>query len=346
MRVGMAGLAALYWPVAIGNGIRASQEVAFAGAATLGVEDAYIEHTLRMSPSAYAERYGVQLYETAEEMIAAERLDTVVMITQHTEHAEWAERLAALGVDIFIPKTFATTVADAERIVQAGRDHGVRIAVGPSARFLPPFVALRSAIDEGLIGEPFALRICHHHGVIDSFGRDDWYREAAEGGPELSLGWYGVDLILHLMDDDIESVFAEYGNYTTPDSPFMDCGRIVARMSRGGVASFDMYFCNRVPYPSWQVEVLGPSGVLSIHRKEDSSRGVVVSLDAGDGYRALPVPEDTPSWETFWIDELHSGKEPTVGAEQAMLITEISLAARASAETGMPVSLQDRTWCD
>ena len=339
MRIGMAGLAALYWPVAIGNGIRGSEDVVFAGAATLGVSDAYIKGTLRLSPAAYTERYGVRLYQTAEKMIAAERLDTVVMITRHTEHAEWAERLAALGVDIFIPKTFATTVADAERIVQAGKRHGVTIAVGPSARFLPPMMAVKNAINEGLIGEPFALRICHHHGVIDGFGQNDWYREAPEGGPELSLGWYGIDLILHLMDDDVESVFAEYGNYTTPDSPFMDCGRIVARMSRGGVASFDMYFCNRVPYPSWQVEVVGPQGVLSIHRKEGSSRDVVVSIDGADGYRNLSVPADTPNWETFWVDELRLGKQPTITAETAKLITEISLAARDSAETGAPVGL-------
>ena len=331
MRIGMVGLAALYWPVAIGRGIQATYEDALVGAATLGVDDAYIGQTLGMSPEEYASRFGIRLYREAEEMIDRENVDTVVLIGRHTEHAEWAERMAALGMDIFIPKTFATTMADTDRIVEAGKRHGVTIAVGPSGRFLPEMMAIKSAIEQGEIGEPFALRICHHHGTIDGFRTQDWYRDAVEGGPELSLGWYGIDLILHLMDDDVHSVYADYGNYTTPDSPFMDCGRIVAHMGRGGVASFDMYFCNRVAYPSWQVEVVGPKGVASIHRVEGDSRRVVVSIDGAGGYRTVALPERAPNWETFWVEELRDGREPTISAEMARVITKISLAARESA---------------
>jgi hypothetical protein len=56
------------------------------------------------------------------------------------------------------------------------------------------------------------------------------------------------------MGQEIASVYAEYGNYTSPNSPFMDCGRISMRTEGNGLASFDMYFCNRMPYPSWQLE--------------------------------------------------------------------------------------------
>jgi predicted dehydrogenase len=121
MRVGMAGLAALYWPVAIGRGLQGRENVAFAAAATLGVENGAIQQTLGMSAQEYAARFGVSLYERAEEMVTRERRDTVVLIAGHTEHAAWAERLAALGMNLFIPKTFATTMADAERIVEAGK---------------------------------------------------------------------------------------------------------------------------------------------------------------------------------------------------------------------------------
>ena len=71
-------------------------------------------------------------------MIQAEKLDTVVIVSRHSQHADWVERLAHLGVNIFLPKTFATTLAEADRIVRAQNEHAIKIAVGPSARFLPP----------------------------------------------------------------------------------------------------------------------------------------------------------------------------------------------------------------
>ena len=339
MRVGMVGLAALYWPIAIGKGLQASKGVRFLGAATLDASETAIQETLGISAAEYAERFKVKLYSQAEEMIADERLDTVVLITRHTEHAVWAERMAKLGANIFIPKTFATTMSDAERIVQAQKRYGVKIAVGPSARYLPPMMAAKNAVDKGLIGKPFAARICHHHGTIDVFNKGDWYRDPKEGGPELSLGWYGIDLVLHFMEDKVKTVSAEYGNFTTPDSPFMDCGRITMRLEGGGIASFDMYFCNRVPYPSWQVEIVGPEGVISIHRTEGDSTKTAVSLDSGQGYQTLPLPSRTPGWETFWIDDFKKGREPAISAEVAKLITQISLAARDSASQGCPIAL-------
>jgi 1,5-anhydro-D-fructose reductase (1,5-anhydro-D-mannitol-forming) len=341
MKVGMAGLAALYWPMTLGKGLQARPEVAFVAAATLGVSDDAIQQTLGITPAAYAERFNVKLYESAEEMITAEGLDTVVLITRHTEHAAWVERLATLGVRLFIPKTFATTLADAQRIAQVQEQLGTTIAVGPSARFLPPFVAVKQALDEGRIGQPFALRLCHHHGTIDAFQPHDWYRDPAEGGPELSLGWYGIDLILHLMGQSVESVYAQYGNYTSPASPFMDCGRIELRLAGGALAAFDMYFCNRFAYPAWQLEILGPHGAISLHRTVGGTQ-TVVGVDSAAGYEPLPLPAQTPNWELFWVDDFLLGRPPAIDAVQAALITRISLAARAAAQRGQAVWLAGR----
>ncbi len=339
MRIGIAGLAALYLPLAMARGLQGRTAVEFRAAATLGVPESAIQAMLGISAQEYAERFHLTLYQDAEEMVAQEQLDTVVLVTRHTEHAAWVERLAALGVNLFIPKTFTTTLEDADRIVQAQKRTGVKLASGPSARFLPPMMAVKQAIDQGLIGKPFSARICHHHGVIDVFNQQDWYRDPAEGGPELSLGWYGIDLILHLMDDTPKTVFAQYGNFTSSDSPFMDCGRIELRLAQGGLASFDMYFCNRVPYPSWQAEIIGTQGVISIPRVEGDSRKTVVSLDNAAGYQLLPVPEQTPNWETFWVDEFLNNRAPTISAQTAKQITAIALAARESAQQGRVVAL-------
>ncbi|MGB9595937.1 MAG: Gfo/Idh/MocA family protein [Candidatus Poribacteria bacterium] len=339
MRIGMIGLSTLYWPIAIGEKLKRYSKVDFLSVSTLGISESYIKETLGLTSQEYADRFNIRLYQTPEDMVEKESLDTVVITTRHTEHAFWAEKMAKLGLNIYIPKTFATTIADADRIVEAQRKYKVKIAVGPSARFLPPFVSAKNAIENDAIGKPFSMRICHHHGTIDVFKPNDWYRDPKEGGPELSLGWYGIDLILYFMQDKVKRVFAEYGNFTSLDSPFMDCGRINIRMANGGIASFDMYFCNRIPYPSWQMEIIGPKGVISIHRVEGNSNKTVVSLDNMNGYQLLPLPDQTRDWETFWVDDFISNRQPEISAEEARAITLISLSALESANKNCPVDL-------
>ena len=192
-------------------------------------------------------------------------------------------------------------------------------------------MAVKTALDQDLIGQPFALRICHHHGVIDVFRPRDWYRAPQEGGPELSLGWYGIDLALYLMQQDVETVYAQYGNFTSPDSPFMDCGRIEMQMAQNRMAAFDMYFCNRFPYPAWQLEIVGPKGMISIHRVEEDARKTVVSLDSAAGHKLLPLPTVTPGWEMFWVDDFLHRRKPAISAMDAKRITQIALAARDAA---------------
>ena len=341
MRVGIVGLATTYYPLAIGRALKADRRVKLLAAATLGATDKAIRQYTRMSAAECASELGVGLYRDPEEMVAAEKLDTVVVCTRHTQHARWAERMAALGMNIYIPKTFATTLAAAERIVRAGRRHRVKIAVGPTGRDLPLNAACQAAVKRGRIGEPFAARVCHHHGTIDGFGADDWYRDSREGGPELSLGWYVIDIVLDAIGPDVANVYAQYDNYTTPGSPFMDCGKIILRTKSGAMASCDLYFCNRVPYPMWEMEIVGPRGVVKVHSDDVGAGGVTASLFTSRGATALKPPRGLPkAWELAWVDSFLGTERADLLAEHAMLVTKICLAARDSARRGRAVRVQ------
>jgi len=337
MRFGMAGLSALYWPICMGGGLKNKTGAAFTAATAMGEDDGFIKDCLGMTAGEYAGKFGVKLYGGVEEMIEAERLDAVVINARHSEHADLAERIAKRGVNIFIPKTFATTAEDADRIVEAGRENGVQILSGPSAASLPEMVTLKQALDNGMIGRVFSVRVCHNHGTIDVFHPNDWYRLPEEGGPELSLAWYGVDLIMYLTGEDVTKVNAFYGNFNSPGSPFMDCGRLSLTMESGALAAFDMYFCNRAAYPSWQAEIVGTDGVLSLCRTEGDAYKTSVCADLKDGHKTIPVLDNAPPWELAWADDLMAGRPHFLTAERAARITKISIAARESAKNDTAV---------
>lgn len=314
------------------------KEAKLLAAATLGSPDRAVQEHLGMTPEAYSREFELALYRDAEEMIRREKLDAVVLCVPHSEHADWAERLARLGTDIYIAKTFATTLSDAARIVRAGKVYGVNIACGPSERYQPAILAAKEAVSRGLIGEPFALRLAHNHGTLEAFHRNNWYRRKKEGGPELSLAWYVIDLAMHLTGSRVKRVFAIYGNYTTPSSPFMDCGKMLLRMGTGAIVSCDLYFCKRFPGPDWEMEIIGPRGAVAVHPDPASPGGTIATVRTAKGVKALRLPTRPPDREVAWVEGFRKGLPAVVPAEEAMEITRISLAALDSSRSGKPVS--------
>ena len=207
--------------------------------------------------------------------------------------------------------------------------------------FQPHHVAARKIIDDGAIGRPVSVRISHNHGTIDTFAAGDWYREAIEGGPELSLGWYVIDVLRGLLGTRPTRVFAEYGNFVSPDSPFMDHGKILMRFDENTIASCDLYFSNRFPFPTWDLEVIGTEGALRTHAGAQQDGVPPAVLWTKDGPTEIPVPEgdfwtaDTSAWvAAFAADRPHQ-----IDAEEARTITEISLACREAAQQKRAVDL-------
>jgi len=331
LRIGLAGIAALYWPVCIAEGVGARRDAKLTSYAALGVSPSVIRDHLGMLPEEFARRYGLTGYDSVEDMLRAEDLDAVALCTRHTEHAGWVQRIAPHGKDIFIAKTFTTTMADADRICSAEKRHGIRVAVGPSARHLPWFMAAKRCVDAGRIGTPFSMHVAHHHGTIDVFDTADFYRDPREGGPELSLGWYLVDLVLHFMQRPVTGVSATYGTFTTPGSPFMDCGKMTFRLEGGAMASCDMYFCNRFEFPGWEMEIVGEKGAILVRQSLGDPSGTKVTLATAAGRRDLPLPARGPHWELFWIDDFNASRAPSLSTDHAREVTRICLAARDSA---------------
>ena len=331
MNIGLVGICALYWPHAMARGLAAIRGARLAAFATLGTPDRTIKDHLGMTSGQYAGKYNIKKYISVEDMLKGEKLDALILCTRHTEHAAWVKRLAGYGKPLYVLKTFATSMADANRMVRLARKHRLTIATGPSGRFLAPIAAAKKAVDAGKIGKPFSMRLMHHHGVIDGFGKKDWYRDKKEGGPEFSLGWYVLDLVLYFLGRGVNRITADYGNFTSPGSPFMDCGKLLVGFKNGTQASVDMYFCNRAGYPSWEMEVVGTNGVVSVKQQGDDPGKVQVKLFNRKGCTILPVPARAVNWELFWVHDLMKNRKPALDAEYGALLTRLSLAARKSA---------------
>src|ERR1044071_739739 len=68
-----------------------------------------------------------------------ERCDAVFITTPNTQHVSWAIAAIETGKHVFCEKPLATTVADAQRVVEATQNRNSVFQVGHNRRFAPVY---------------------------------------------------------------------------------------------------------------------------------------------------------------------------------------------------------------
>src|SRR3982750_819354 len=100
------------------------------------------------------DRYGAvrdpdRLYGSIHELLEHGKPDFAIVAVPTDEHLAVARTLAAAGVHMLIEKPLASSVAEAQEIIAACEQAGVRAAVGHVERFNPALMELRRRTEEG-----------------------------------------------------------------------------------------------------------------------------------------------------------------------------------------------------
>ncbi len=96
---------------------------------------------------------------TIEEIETASDIDAVVICTPTDTHADLIERFARAGKAVFCEKPIDLDVARVRACMQVVNETGGTLMVGFNRRFDPHFMAVRSAIDAGRVGDVEMVQI-------------------------------------------------------------------------------------------------------------------------------------------------------------------------------------------
>jgi predicted dehydrogenase len=95
----------------------------------------------------------VAAYPTVKALLAAERLDGVVIASSTSAHADNVEQCAAAGWHIFCKKPLVLTLADCDRAIAAAEQAGIKLMIGHVRQFDAGHVEARRLIEAGAIGQ-------------------------------------------------------------------------------------------------------------------------------------------------------------------------------------------------
>ncbi|WP_120520756.1 Gfo/Idh/MocA family protein [Arthrobacter celericrescens] len=103
----------------------------------------------REDPSSLVRRWGFNAaYKSVEEMLSAQKLDAVFVLTPRSEHAHAVELCLNRDVDVFCEKPLAPATNEAEHLADLADERGRILMVDFNRRYAPVYTAGREAFGE------------------------------------------------------------------------------------------------------------------------------------------------------------------------------------------------------
>ncbi|QCO99902.1 Gfo/Idh/MocA family oxidoreductase [Arthrobacter sp. 24S4-2] len=285
-------------------------------------------------------------------------LDIISVCTPHRTHEEVVLQAAAAGVHALCEKPVATKLDAAERMVVACEEAGVRLGVLFQRRFWPAAQRIRSAIDDGTLGQVIMAQCSVMlHRAPEYYSRDAWRGtwENDGGGVLMTQAIHQIDLLQWYLGD-VAEVYGKVSTYRHGDYiEVEDSATAVITFTSGAMATLEASTAVS-PNLGIQLRVTGETGAsASLTEFPEGSDGRLDLWAVGEEIVVDPVhpegvepnvdlstinsqliPHHTSQVRDF-VRALETGAEPAITGRDALKSLRILLAVYESSRTGLPV---------
>lgn len=211
-----------------------------------------------------ASETGASAYPTHRDMLRAEKLDVVAVLTESGSHARVGIDCAPHVGALIVEKPMALTLQSADQLIETCDAHRTRLFVVKQNRYNPPVVALRKAIDADRFGKfvlgTVRVRWCRRQGYYDQDAWRGTWRD--DGGVLTNQASHHLDLLQWLMGP-VESVMA-YTCTRLVDIETEDTAAAILRFTNGALGVVEATTATRPEDLEGSLSVLGERGSVVI----------------------------------------------------------------------------------
>ncbi len=293
----------------------------------------------------------VKQYIDYREMLDKEHPNLVAIATESGKHAAIALDCIEAGSNLIIEKPIALSMIDADAIIQASKDKGVKVCVSHQNRFNKSIQKIRKALERNRFGRMF-YGTAHIRWYRDweYYSRAKWRGTwAQDGGALMNQCIHNIDLLLWMMGGKVDEVVGMTDRLNHPYIEAEDLGIALVKFKNG---AYGMIEGTTDLYPKNLEETLylfGEKGTVkaggaSVNRIEEWR--FADSLDDPKEVIA-EFREDPPTVYGFghtplyadMIEAIEKDREPYVDAEAGKRAVELVLAIYQSAAEGRSLKL-------
>ncbi|MCP5097862.1 MAG: Gfo/Idh/MocA family oxidoreductase [Chloroflexi bacterium] len=305
-----------------------------------GVELIGIADEVNTRGKKYAKQFDAHLYPSYEALLA-EKPDGVIVCSENARHRPLVELAAQHGVHVLCEKPLATTLADAQAMIDACHKAGVILMTAFPMRFSPPLQQLKAKLDAGELGKTFCLNATNQ-GRMPGDERGWFVDKALAGGGAM------MDHIVHLADifnwffgTAVETVYAQSNRVLHADKVDVETGGLVMLNYKDGMfASIDCSWSKPLNYPTWgglTIEMISERGVTQVDAFRQNVN-LFTQSPASNQWAFWGSDADRAMVEAFVL-AIREQRQPAVTGEDGLFALAVTLAAYRAAESGQPVLL-------
>lgn len=291
-------------------------------------------------------------YPSLTEMLKHEKLDVVSIATPNLYHKPQTVEALRAGCHVLCEKPMALSAEDAEDMIVTAKECGRRVMINFSSRTSEEAVAMKAAVDAGMLGHIYYARSTWmRRRRLPGFG--GWFGQKAlsGGGPLIDIGVHRLDLALWLMGFPKPTwVMGSTYDYIAQDIAkregkkfdVEDLAVAMIKFENGATLELEASWCANIKEREHlSTRLLGTkAGILhhNIGDVYDSFAELYLEKD-GCQYDMMlhpPVPNAKSNMYHF-VDAILNDRPHMAGPEEGLEVMKILDAIYKSAELGEPV---------
>jgi predicted dehydrogenase len=279
-----------------------------------------------MRGRAASERFGAPLFASLEEVLSRPDVDAVVVNAPTSQHPEILKAAVRHGKHICTEKALTIATRDADEIVTAVNESGIRFMISLPSRTRPETLFFKQVLDKGWLGRVTLMRArIAHSGALDRWFHDGsaWFGDAelAGGGALFDLGCHVVDVMRWFLGAP-KSVIAMNRSYSGA-YPIDDNSAAVVEFRNGALGILDVSWVQRAgPNP---IEIYGTEGYVG----RDAQGGLILTSThlQPEGVQGMihpaRLPDPLPPPMEQWIGAILHGTPMTITVEDGRNLTQM-----------------------
>jgi UDP-N-acetyl-2-amino-2-deoxyglucuronate dehydrogenase len=215
----------------------------------------------------FAKKFDSKAYYSVDDLLKNERhqIDIISICTPNGLHAIHSIKSLDAGIHVLCEKPMAITVHDCGEMIKAAEKNNKRLFVVKQNRFNPPVVAVKKAIDDGILGKIYSVQLSCFWNRNPDYYLNSWKgTKSMDGGTLFTQFSHFIDLLYWMIGDvkETRGFIANLGHKGIIE--FEDTGVVSIEFYSGAIGTLNYTVNSYSKNMEGSLTIFGEKGTVKI----------------------------------------------------------------------------------